>query len=262
MFATGTSAAAARVERCSLAPFSRLFPGTPAWVDARAHPARWSRASGRDQSARRANRCARYRGDHGRQAAAAARVRRHRRVLHRSCESRLDATSAISAVLGTAGIVIFAFSGIEGSLDSQRRGEESVAHGAARRLPRAGRGDAAVSRDSVRRARHPRARSWRTIGPTPLASAAARVVGPIGRTILIVGAVISMFGYLSANVLSEPRGLFAFSRDGFLPRVLARVHPTLPHAQRRDRALRRRGRGRLRCRARSSSWRCSRISRR
>jgi amino acid transporter len=35
-----------------------------------------------------------------------------------------------------------------------------------------------------------------------------------------------MFGYLTANVLSEPRGLFALSRDGFLPRVLTRVHPT------------------------------------
>jgi amino acid transporter len=35
-----------------------------------------------------------------------------------------------------------------------------------------------------------------------------------------------MFGYLSANVLSEPRGLFAMSRDGFLPRLLTRVHPT------------------------------------
>jgi hypothetical protein len=34
-----------------------------------------------------------------------------------------------------------------------------------------------------------------------------------------------MFGYLSANVLSEPRGLFAMSRDGFLPRVLSSVHP-------------------------------------
>jgi amino acid transporter len=34
-----------------------------------------------------------------------------------------------------------------------------------------------------------------------------------------------MFGYLSANVLSEPRGLFAMSRDGFLPRQLTSVHP-------------------------------------
>ena len=40
-----------------------------------------------------------------------------------------------------------------------------------------------------------------------------------------------MFGYLSANVLSEPRGLFAMSRDGFLPRMLSSVHPNFqsPH---------------------------------
>ena len=40
-----------------------------------------------------------------------------------------------------------------------------------------------------------------------------------------------MFGYLSANVLSEPRGLFAFSRDRFLPSTLSAVHPTYrtPH---------------------------------
>jgi amino acid transporter len=43
---------------------------------------------------------------------------------------------------------------------------------------------------------------------------------------MIFGAVVSMFGYLSANVLSEPRGLFAMSRDGFLPRQLTSVHPT------------------------------------
>ena len=51
------------------------------------------------------------------------------------------------------------------------------------------------------------------------------MVGPSGRTIMIVAAVISMTGYLSANVLSEPRGVFAFSRDGFLPRFLSAVHP-------------------------------------
>jgi amino acid transporter len=66
---------------------------------------------------------------------------------------------------------------------------------------------------------------------TPLASAAGAIAGPTARTVLVVGAVISMFGYLSANVLSEPRGLFAFSRDGFLPKVFSSVHPSFhtPH---------------------------------
>jgi amino acid transporter len=62
-------------------------------------------------------------------------------------------------------------------------------------------------------------------GNTPLAEAAGLALGPAARTIMILAAVVSMFGYLSANVLSEPRGLFAMSRDGFLPRQLTSVHP-------------------------------------
>src|SRR4030095_7559902 len=58
----------------------------------------------------------------------------------------------------------------------------------------------------------------------PLAEAAGVALGPVARTIMILAAVISMFGYLSANVLSEPRGLFAMSRDGFLPRQLTAVN--------------------------------------
>jgi amino acid transporter len=41
---------------------------------------------------------------------------------------------------------------------------------------------------------------------------------------MIVGASISMLGYLSGNVLAVPRTLFALGRDGFLPRTLSHVH--------------------------------------
>jgi amino acid transporter len=34
-----------------------------------------------------------------------------------------------------------------------------------------------------------------------------------------------MFGYVSGMTLAVPRALFAFARDGLLPRALARVHP-------------------------------------
>jgi APA family basic amino acid/polyamine antiporter len=61
--------------------------------------------------------------------------------------------------------------------------------------------------------------------PTPLADAAGRVFGPWGRTLLLVGAAISMFGYLCGMTLAIPRALFALARDGFLPRVVASVHP-------------------------------------
>lgn len=66
---------------------------------------------------------------------------------------------------------------------------------------------------------------------TPLADAAGVVFGPAGRTMLLVGVVISTFGYLSGMALAVPRALFAFARDGFLPRQLAAVHPSwkTPH---------------------------------
>ncbi len=61
--------------------------------------------------------------------------------------------------------------------------------------------------------------------PTPLASAAAVAMGPAGRTLILVGSAVSMFGYVSGMTLAVPRMLFAFGRDGFLPAVLATVHP-------------------------------------
>jgi len=137
---------------------------------------------------------------------------------------------SLTQVLSTSGIVLFAFSGIEGSLVPS--GEVT---NPSRSVPRAalfalsavtvlylavqfvalGAAGLALGNDRT----------------TPLAAAAAQMVGPPGRTIMIVAAVISMTGYLSANVLSEPRGVFAFSRDGFLPRFFSAVHPRFrtPH---------------------------------
>ena len=59
----------------------------------------------------------------------------------------------------------------------------------------------------------------------PLAAAAARAFGTGGGLLLLIGASISMFGYLSGMMLAMPRTLFAFARDGYLPRVLAKVNP-------------------------------------
>jgi APA family basic amino acid/polyamine antiporter len=61
---------------------------------------------------------------------------------------------------------------------------------------------------------------------SPLADAAGVALGPWGRTLLMAGVVISTFGYLTGMSLASPRTLFAFGRDGFLPRALAAVHPT------------------------------------
>lgn len=59
---------------------------------------------------------------------------------------------------------------------------------------------------------------------TPLADAAGMAFGGWGRTMLLAGAVISMFGYLGGMTLSVPRVVFAMAADGFLPRALAAVH--------------------------------------
>jgi amino acid transporter len=59
---------------------------------------------------------------------------------------------------------------------------------------------------------------------TPLADAAAVALGPWGRTLILAGAAVSMFGYVSGMTLAVPRALFALARDGFLPRQVAAVH--------------------------------------
>ena len=71
-----------------------------------------------------------------------------------------------------------------------------------------------------------------TLGPelalhpnSPLAEAAATFLGPLGRTILLAGATISAFGFVTSDILSSPRMLFAFGRDGALPKWFAHVHP-------------------------------------
>jgi amino acid transporter len=66
---------------------------------------------------------------------------------------------------------------------------------------------------------------------TPVADAAGLALGPAGRTLILVGSTISMFGYVSGMTLGVPRILYAFGRDGFLPAAFARIHPAYktPH---------------------------------
>ena len=61
---------------------------------------------------------------------------------------------------------------------------------------------------------------------SPLADAAGASFGAWGRTLLLAGASISMFGYIGGMTLSVPRMVYAFARDGFLPRLFAEVDPT------------------------------------
>ncbi len=59
----------------------------------------------------------------------------------------------------------------------------------------------------------------------PLAEAARRMIGPVGASIVIIGATFSMFGNISGMVLNMPRVLFAAARDRVIPfKGLAKVH--------------------------------------
>lgn len=59
---------------------------------------------------------------------------------------------------------------------------------------------------------------------SPLAEAAGRFLGNFGRILLLAGATISAFGFVTSDILSSPRILYAFARDGMMPRWLSRVH--------------------------------------
>ena len=59
----------------------------------------------------------------------------------------------------------------------------------------------------------------------PLAEAAAVVLGPTGRMIILIGTITSMFGYVSGMTLAGPRMLYALARDGFVPAPIAWIHP-------------------------------------
>lgn len=58
---------------------------------------------------------------------------------------------------------------------------------------------------------------------SPLADAARLSLGGWAGALLLVGASVSMFGYLGGMTLSMPRMVYAFARDGYLPRVFARI---------------------------------------
>jgi amino acid transporter len=126
-------------------------------------------------------------------------------------------------IIGTAGILIFAFAGIESAL--QPSGEVKnpaftvpratfLALGAVTVLYIAVQVVAQGVLGSVLAEDH----------VAPLANAAAMMIGTPGRMIMLAAAAISTFGWLSGAILASPRSLFAFARDGLAPRQLAAVH--------------------------------------
>jgi amino acid transporter len=70
-----------------------------------------------------------------------------------------------------------------------------------------------------------------SLSSRPLADAARVMMGPAGAAFVSIGALLSVYGYISANMLTAPRGLFALAERGDFPAPLAVVHPRFrtPH---------------------------------
>jgi APA family basic amino acid/polyamine antiporter len=59
----------------------------------------------------------------------------------------------------------------------------------------------------------------------PLADSARVLLGPVGATLMAVGALVSVYGYLAGVLLLVPRLTYAMAEQGDLPRGLGSVHP-------------------------------------
>lgn len=59
----------------------------------------------------------------------------------------------------------------------------------------------------------------------PLADVAGNVLGPAGASLVGIGALLSIYGYLSGNMLATPRMTFALAEGGDFPSPFAAVHP-------------------------------------
>jgi amino acid transporter len=59
----------------------------------------------------------------------------------------------------------------------------------------------------------------------PLAAAARQLGGNTGAALISIGALISLYGYLTAQVLHAPRLAFALGENGDFPGFFARIHP-------------------------------------
>jgi APA family basic amino acid/polyamine antiporter len=66
----------------------------------------------------------------------------------------------------------------------------------------------------------------------PLSESAGHIFGSGAAAAIAAGALVSIYGYLSANMLHTPRLTFALAEGGDFPRLFARIHPRFktPHA--------------------------------
>jgi APA family basic amino acid/polyamine antiporter len=137
---------------------------------------------------------------------------------------RWQQTPSIAGVGRASAVLIFAFLGVEAALVPSGEVKDP-----ARTVPRAvllSIGAVAVLYVSVQIVAQGILGAGLAASRTPVADAGGAALGAWGRTLILVGSTVSMFGYVSGMTLAVPRMLFAFARDGFLPRAVAAVHPT------------------------------------
>ena len=137
---------------------------------------------------------------------------------------RWSALPTLAAIGRTAIVLIFAFVGLEVALVPSGEVRDP-----ARTVPRALFSALAITTTLYLAiqtvAQGLLGSTMATYASAPLAEAASRVMGNGGRLLVLAGGTVSMFGYVSGDMLGSPRALYAFARDGILPEVLARIHP-------------------------------------
>lgn len=131
---------------------------------------------------------------------------------------------SVGRVGRASAVLIFAFLGVEAALVPSGEVKDP-----ARTVPRAvllSIGIVAVLYVSVQIVSQGVLGAGLASSKTPVADAGGAALGEWGRTLILVGSTVSMFGYVSGMTLAVPRMLFAFARDGFLPRAVSSIHPT------------------------------------
>jgi len=130
---------------------------------------------------------------------------------------------AASEIGPTAVLVFFAFMGVEGGLNSS--GE--VKH-PARTVPRAiflALASVGVLYIGLQLVAQGVLGTALQGSAAPLVATATEVFGPWGTRLLLITTLLSVAGFLSADMLCSPRILYAMAEGRQLPRALATVHP-------------------------------------
>jgi len=71
----------------------------------------------------------------------------------------------------------------------------------------------------------------------PIADSAGQILGHGAAAAIAAGALLSIYGYLSANMLHTPRLTFALAERGDFPQIFARIHKPISHPARLHRVV-------------------------